>query len=251
MSASAPPWWCSPPRRAGPAAPAGPPGAATRHHLPDGGQGRDHGGRPRADRGRPGGRGAPGVQPPGHQGRPRPRRRRAEAGPEGPQEDPAPKKKGGTPSPNKFKVTVAADVPPGNYDVRAVGKDGVSNPRTFVVGDLPRGRREGAEQRRPGGDEGRVEHDRQRDHRQPDGRRSLPVRRPRRASGSSPRACAESIDSRAQPLVEVYDASRPPARPGRTARTRSPTSSPRPTATTSSASPSSPTRPAGRRTSTG
>src|SRR5438270_5975808 len=49
---------------------------------------------------------------------------------------PAPKK-GGTPAPNKFKVTVAADVPPGHYDVRAVGKEGASNPRTFVVGDLP------------------------------------------------------------------------------------------------------------------
>ena len=39
--------------------------------------------------------------------------------------------------PGKFKITVAADVPPGNYDVRAVNKYGVSNPRAFVVGDLP------------------------------------------------------------------------------------------------------------------
>lgn len=37
----------------------------------------------------------------------------------------------------KFKVTIAADVPPGSYDVRFAGKAGVSNPRAFVVGDLP------------------------------------------------------------------------------------------------------------------
>jgi hypothetical protein len=37
----------------------------------------------------------------------------------------------------KFTVTILDDVPPGTYDVRFVGKDGVSNPRAFVVGDLP------------------------------------------------------------------------------------------------------------------
>ncbi len=37
----------------------------------------------------------------------------------------------------KFKVAIAADVPPGTYDVRFAGKSGVSNPRAFVVGDLP------------------------------------------------------------------------------------------------------------------
>ncbi|QDU18641.1 hypothetical protein [Urbifossiella limnaea] len=48
-------------------------------------------------------------------------------------------KKGAGPAggPHKFKVSVAADVPPGTYDVRAVGKYGVSNPRAFVVGELP------------------------------------------------------------------------------------------------------------------
>ena len=35
----------------------------------------------------------------------------------------------------KFKITVAADVPVGFYDARIVSKWGVSNPRTFVVGD--------------------------------------------------------------------------------------------------------------------
>ena len=39
-----------------------------------------------------------------------------------------------TPVVNQFSVTVAADVPPGNYEVRAVGFFGISNPRTFVIG---------------------------------------------------------------------------------------------------------------------
>jgi len=39
--------------------------------------------------------------------------------------------------PPKFKVTVAADVPLGNHDVRVLSKSGLSNPRAFVVGDLP------------------------------------------------------------------------------------------------------------------
>jgi hypothetical protein len=38
--------------------------------------------------------------------------------------------------PHKFKVTANADVPPGVYDLRFVGKWGVSNPRSFVIGDL-------------------------------------------------------------------------------------------------------------------
>ena len=36
-----------------------------------------------------------------------------------------------------FKITVPADAPLGIIDVRFVGKWGVSNPRAFVVGDLP------------------------------------------------------------------------------------------------------------------
>lgn len=39
-----------------------------------------------------------------------------------------------TPIPNQFVVTVAADVPAGNYEVRTVGFFGISNPRCFVVG---------------------------------------------------------------------------------------------------------------------
>jgi hypothetical protein len=37
--------------------------------------------------------------------------------------------------PHKFKVTATGDVPPGHYDLRFVGKWGVSNPRTFAVSD--------------------------------------------------------------------------------------------------------------------
>ncbi len=37
----------------------------------------------------------------------------------------------------KFKVTVPASVAPGTYDLRVVGEQGVSNPRAFVVGDRP------------------------------------------------------------------------------------------------------------------
>jgi hypothetical protein len=59
-----------------------------------------------------------------------------DAKPDPKKKDPPPPKKG-APAANKFKVTVAADVPPGQYDVRAVNKFGVSNPRVFVVGDLP------------------------------------------------------------------------------------------------------------------
>lgn len=42
----------------------------------------------------------------------------------------------GTPVVSRFKVTLAADVPPGIHDVRFVNKWGVSNTRAFVAGDL-------------------------------------------------------------------------------------------------------------------
>ncbi|HVC95659.1 MAG TPA: hypothetical protein VND64_18340, partial [Pirellulales bacterium] len=41
------------------------------------------------------------------------------------------------PAPNQFVVAIAADVPPGRYEVRAIGKYGVSNPRAFIVGREP------------------------------------------------------------------------------------------------------------------
>lgn len=39
--------------------------------------------------------------------------------------------------PNQFVVTVSADVPPGQYDVRTEGMYGISNARIFEVGTLP------------------------------------------------------------------------------------------------------------------
>src|SRR3974390_1656741 len=48
-----------------------------------------------------------------------------------------PKAKGQPPPPPtpKFTVTIAGNVPVGFYDVRFVGKHGITNARTFVVGD--------------------------------------------------------------------------------------------------------------------
>ena len=37
----------------------------------------------------------------------------------------------------KYSVTIAADVPPGNYEARLVGRFGITNARVFVVGQLP------------------------------------------------------------------------------------------------------------------
>ena len=51
-----------------------------------------------------------------------------------------PKKKKGPPAKQlsqKFKVTLPADAPLGVHDVRLITSNGVSNPRAFVVGDLP------------------------------------------------------------------------------------------------------------------
>lgn len=49
--------------------------------------------------------------------------------------EPPKKKNAPPPTEAKFKVSVAANVPPGAYDVRVVNKLGVSNPRLFVIGD--------------------------------------------------------------------------------------------------------------------
>jgi hypothetical protein len=50
--------------------------------------------------------------------------------------DAAPPKKVDPKGPHKFRVTVAPDVPPGTYDLRVIGKYGISNPRAFVVGNI-------------------------------------------------------------------------------------------------------------------
>lgn len=41
------------------------------------------------------------------------------------------------PEPNKFLVTIATNVPPGVYEARVAGRFGISNPRSFIVSDLP------------------------------------------------------------------------------------------------------------------
>jgi hypothetical protein len=51
--------------------------------------------------------------------------------------DAPPAKKRGPGDPQTFQVTVNPDVPAGTYDLRLVGKWGVSNPRAFVVGGRP------------------------------------------------------------------------------------------------------------------
>jgi hypothetical protein len=61
------------------------------------------------------------------------------APPPPPPPDPSkPAAKPAAPAPvSKFKVTIAADAPLGIHDVRLINKWGISNPRAFVVGDLP------------------------------------------------------------------------------------------------------------------
>ncbi len=51
--------------------------------------------------------------------------------------DVTPFDEGPQPVENVFTITVAANVPPGNYDVRCQGKYGLSNRRTFVVSSTP------------------------------------------------------------------------------------------------------------------
>ncbi|MBM3876165.1 MAG: hypothetical protein FJ386_05525 [Verrucomicrobia bacterium] len=49
----------------------------------------------------------------------------------------AQKRAGDQPVANTFVVNVAANVPPGVYEARIIGRFGISNPRAFVVGSLP------------------------------------------------------------------------------------------------------------------
>lgn len=131
-----------------------------------------------------------------------------------PAADPAKKDTPTPPRPNnpnqttahRFKITVAPDVPPGTYDVRFVGKWGVSNPRAFVVSDQIE-----LKEREPNNDV-------------PEAQRieigttiSGVIANPTDvdycvfAGKEGQRvvvAClASSIDSRARPMVEVFDAS--------------------------------------------
>jgi len=53
-----------------------------------------------------------------------------------PKVDPKKKPKGGPVLTHRFEVTVPADAPLGHHDLRVVNKFGASNPRAFIVGDL-------------------------------------------------------------------------------------------------------------------
>jgi hypothetical protein len=107
--------------------------------------------------------------------------------------------------PHKFKVTVAPDVPPGTYDVRVVGKWGVSNPRAFVVGAVPE-----VPEKEPNNDVpeaqkveigttvlGQIANPTDVDYTVFSGKAGQKVVIHCRAS---------SIDSKARPMIEVYDA---------------------------------------------
>jgi hypothetical protein len=52
-------------------------------------------------------------------------------------DDPGPFDKTPQVAVNQFVISVAANVPIGSYEVRAVGKYGASNPRVFAVSDIP------------------------------------------------------------------------------------------------------------------
>lgn len=51
--------------------------------------------------------------------------------------NPGPGQTGPQPVYGTFKVSIAREVPPGVYEVRTLGKFGLSNPRAFAVGSLP------------------------------------------------------------------------------------------------------------------
>ncbi|MEZ6055755.1 MAG: pre-peptidase C-terminal domain-containing protein [Planctomycetaceae bacterium] len=50
--------------------------------------------------------------------------------------EPTPFDEGPQPVDNVFVLSIAGNVPPGRYEVRCLGKYGLSNPRTFVIGRL-------------------------------------------------------------------------------------------------------------------
>ena len=119
---------------------------------------------------------------------------------------PPPKAKRAPNTPEKFKVTVDAAVPVGTYDVRLVGKWGVSNPRAFVVGDLNE-----VNEKEPNNDvpeaqkveigttiNGVLQNPADVDY------SVFPGKKGQKVVIS---CAASSIDSRAKPMIEVYSAS--------------------------------------------
>ncbi|HJT76472.1 MAG TPA: PPC domain-containing protein, partial [Gemmataceae bacterium] len=108
------------------------------------------------------------------------------------------------PAVTKFKVTIAPNTPPGYHDVRLVNSWGISNPRAFVVGDLPE-----VQEKEPNNDDTQAQ--------------KVPLNCTVNGTIASPTdvdfyvfpgtkgqrvvvSClALSIDSRLQPELEVYD----------------------------------------------
>jgi hypothetical protein len=122
---------------------------------------------------------------------------------------PDPKKPPPAPMPKaqitRFKVTIPADVPPSILDVRLVNKYGISNPRAFVIGDL-----EEAAEKEPNNDVNEAQ--RVNLNTTINGAFQAPTdvdyyvfsgKKGQRVLCS---CLATSIDSRAHPFVEVYDA---------------------------------------------
>ncbi len=118
--------------------------------------------------------------------------------PKNPPKQPPPK-----PQPTRAKISIAANVPPGFYDAYLVSKYGVSNPRTFVVGELT-----GIEEKEPNSDlpqaqkieigttvDGNINPATDVDYFQFTGKKGQRV---------LVSVLASSIDSRANPAVELY-----------------------------------------------
>ncbi len=108
--------------------------------------------------------------------------------------------------PHKFKVTAAPDAPLGVFDVRFVGKWGASNPRAFVVGDLA-----DVNEKEPNNDvpeaqrieigttvNGTISNPTDVDYTAFTGKKGQRVIVSCQAS---------SIDSKAEPMIEIFDAS--------------------------------------------
>src|SRR5262249_10914511 len=118
-----------------------------------------------------------------------------------------PKQPAAAPPPiTKFKVTIAPDAPLGMHDVRFVNKWGVSNPRPFVVGDLPE-----VNEKEPNNDVTQAE--KVEINSVVNGVINAPTDvdyftfAGKKGQRVLLHVAASSIDSRAKPAVEVYDGS--------------------------------------------
>jgi hypothetical protein len=117
-----------------------------------------------------------------------------------------PKMRPGQPTPGlaRIKVTIGADVPLGNHELRIVNKWGVSNPRTFVVGDLPE-----VNEKEPNNEDTQAQ--RVEINATINGAFSSPIDvdyyvfKGTKGQRVVVSCLASSIDSRAQPAIEIYD----------------------------------------------